>query len=1235
MAVLLSLLFSVFVAAVIALGFSAFSALKEKERIEQAKREERARGPRRQINTSKSLSLGLTSTPGPVVYRDNIPEAAFRFSSVSKPTPLHLSSSTVESPPQKVVQNQPRFSFNVEPQQNKQPQQRFTRQSNDFMLSQTVAREKPELFPQRPSTVSNSEPIRMDEDDDEREEAPLIRKKFTNTDSELAAPSSAGRKRRHQLDEAPISNDMAVHQRLHKIRKSVVGSSNPSTPTPRKQNQSKKSPKQTSTPQVVTTGTKRKQYAFPQDLDELTELDAVLHEEYQAEEMAEEDGWVTPASFRQKKRRRANDAGDAVVSTPNNTVSLETKRQIGKEDQVPSNSKPTPRISAVSTARGRIRLGSTPLKETQRLHMTKGPTPLFKKPLSEEAVKSIIAETESSTKESSSSNPTSAEGTPAGLRKVKFADESGGSLEAGPTPSGKSFSTEVPKFPGFGAAATESTKTDGKSAEALKATAASDLFATIGKPAESAKESTAGLFGNLTSPAKPAADSATNSLFSGLGTKPAEPSTTGSLLGGFGSSTAKESPKKDAPAIPPLPTFGSFSPASTDKTQEAPKPATSFSFGSLTAAPVTSTTTETTVEKPAIASSGGFSFGALGAATDKTTAAPGGFSFGGSETVKAATPLNLGSLTPANESAKTADKPAEAAGGFNFNAAPSTDKAASSGFSFGTKTDALTSNGDSSKSEPSGFSFGNLGASSAAPSLGASAAPPASANSAAAPGNGLFGATPAPPAEAAKPAVAGFRFGAAPTVNAPPAAASASTTPASTIPSFSFGATAPSSSTASTTIPSFSAGATANTSSTTGATGLPAPANSTSNAAFSFGSTPAAPTTTPSFGAAATPAVPSFGGQQTAATTPAPLFGSQPAPSNVPAFGAPAPTPAAAGGFGGFGAAAPSTATPFGSQTNSTGATTGFGSTAATSQPAANASFSFGGTAAPSTATPAFGATLGAATQGFGAQSTAPSAAGAAPTFSFGATTTPSTTSTTPAFGGFGQTPQTSTTPAFGQQPSAPATGGFGSAAPSASGFNFGSTAAAPTSTPAFGTQSSAPAFGQQASTPAFGQPPSTTPAFNFGATSTQAPPAFGQQPQQPQQSGGFGSTPAFGASAPSTSTTSFQFGAGGGSTAPPAFGQQQPAAASQPFVFGSGGGGGGAPSTSSSGFQFGAGGGATAGGGVGGGAAAHQNPLFAFGASGAAANGGGMFNMGSTVPQNKLERKLAQPKTRRPGARR
>ncbi|WVQ85907.1 hypothetical protein IAT38_008075 [Cryptococcus sp. DSM 104549] len=420
-------------------------------------------------------------------------------------------------------------------------------------------------------------------------------------------------------------------------------------------------------------------------------------------------------------------------------------------------------------------------------------------------------------------------------------------------------------------------------------------------------------------------------------------------------------------------------------------------------------------------------------------ASPGGFSFGGAATEKAATPapaatssFSFGAPKPAE--VKT-DKPA-----FSFGAPaaekPKADEAPKSTFSFGAPAATPPATTPSAEAPKPAFSFGAPSASTPAAaakpafSFGASAGSITPSTTPAP----AFGAAPstngASTTPAAAPAFGGFSFGKpaekpAEKKDASPAPANpfggAST--GTSAPAFTFGAPAAANGAASGAAspfgkPAADAGKTANpfgqpaSNGDAGKTANPfGQAASTSNggagasAPFTFGAPKPA---TNAFGASAPAPSNPFGGFGGASTNGAAANGNgsgSPAPSNP--FGAPSPS---------LGAAS-KPAFSFGSSTPA--ASTGFGAPAATSNPF--------GQQQPQSSTPtAF--TFGASAPAQASPST--------PSFAFGAPAQQNAgTPTTPSFG-FGQQQQ---------QQAAPAFGGFGQQAPQggAPGFSFGGGAAA------------------------------------------------------------------------------------------------------------------------------------------------------------------------------------------------
>ncbi|KAJ3417035.1 hypothetical protein HDV05_007517 [Chytridiales sp. JEL 0842] len=1004
------------------------------------------------------------------------------------------------------------------------------------------------------------------------------------------------KRRKHFLDslqddgEEKISTE-PLRGRVSSLKRSA-SSSEPSTPVNSTMKRSRVVPNAVAAP----TSAKRKQYGLHDDGDDDDDLD------YAANELNADEGWVTPASFRMRKRRKGTPAPTRTTNITE-TQDFEALGEEGKEDRAPSGPStparptgPVARVASVSTSRGRVKLGGTPLKESQ---ITKVPTPVVRKPMSDEAVEALIdknlqkAEQRMTGEEVKEISP--------GKKKVTFGANSV-----------KEFSSE--STTATSARIVDKTKkdeplktTDEKPAIPAPVTILSEPIAEKGKEPEKPSPTSAtkdasklvlssGIsFGGLTSAAtssisigkdkekEKTEEAAPKPVISfGDTQKPIEAPSISAAPVATPSFTLPSTSSQEKPAAPASP-FGNLKKDEPQKPSAESKPifsavattsTPSFSFGGDKpksdgdAKPLFGGFGTTSVSTPAAATD---------AAKPATTAEAPQFSFGGAPAASAApapsaTPsFKLGDSKPAD-----AEKKTEAAVPTLFNslAGSSTPASGTSAptFSFGTpaaatSTQPATTSATQAASTPAvpgstpaattGFSFGST--STIVPSFGANAAAAPTSTS------------------ATKPT---FSFGA-------PAAPASTTTAASTstpAPSFSFGSTTSQSAPA----PAFSA--------------LPTPA---ANASASFG----APTT-------ATTAAPS-----TDATKLAFSFGSTAPASNSMAFGstAPASTP-----FGSSTTGTAASSTPFGS----TAAAPSFGAATTTTATNAAPSFSFG-SSQPSNAAPA------PASSGFsfGAQAPASAAPSSTPSFSFGqpkpAASTPATSqpafsfgstapsqppASQPAFGGFGQSQQ-SATPAFGQ-----------ASGTSSTGFSFGSTISAPQQQQGFGqpsTSTAAPAFGQQ-------QPTST--GFGFGANNNaSSTPAFGQaQPSstpfgQAQPAGPANNSFSFGQSSqPQANTGAPIFGFG--STQPAqqaaptfAFGQQQQAPATNgSFSFGSGAQ---APAGGPS-FTFGAG--------TSNAAPSTGNAAFAFGASSPAPGGapaGNLFNVGAS--NDKMERKLAQPKTR------
>ncbi|KAJ3238463.1 hypothetical protein HDU81_007732 [Chytriomyces hyalinus] len=1238
---------------------SAVAAWREHQRVQKLRREDSLRGPRRRVlNPATAIASSpplLQSTIAPPtiskeresLYRDDIApmksHQLHAYTSFSANTPLaaSLDRTLAHLDSKKFAQNS---SQPTKPYTNNAPAQQLyssnatsagTSNSVDSHQERRSSRDNGtnaaklsatfDDFKETRTVISSNASLKPQIQVEQVASSSARTLEISSPSPFIAQPGSVGKRRRQGA--ALVSNEEALNSRLSKIRKANAGGSNPSTPQQKSLlKQALKSSAPTSTPKrkhpknapsskvaTPSTGSKRKQITYEDEDEDSLKLEDLDHDpvaisqrlKKEQAEMPIEDGWLTPLSYHHKKRRLTMTDEDGIL---------------GKEDVEPiTYVNPSPQIAPGSTSRNRIRMsGGTPLKEAQRrehqLHVTKAPTPLLRKPLSAEAVQTLISETLGDDVDSgapisniASKGSEDANGTPFALRKVKFADEAGGSLEAGPSPfggvKGGAAPAELlapPKFPGFGSA--------GESKSVEDASGFSTSTPDAGKLSDNGALSIGGFRGFSTPSKGGDVTSANGNLFVGLAEKKAEESKSSdapktSISFGFGAA---------APVSAEAPAIGINSSAAASETKSsvegpsqtkfpsvvepketsAPKPAMSFSFGTPAAPSKPESTTNSDKQplsfgassnaapaipgfsgfgssspkadsKPAISFGGFGSVSGTGTATKDSETKTGGISFGGlNSSVKTAEPT-AGATVPSATSfagfgSLEKKDPAPAAGGFSFGSSAEPAAPATGGFSFGTTAAPTSSAPSDTAPKTGGFSFGN-------------AAPAFSSAPAAAPSS--FGATVAG-TEPTKPSN-GFSFGA-------PAAAPTEPTK---VGGFSFGTPAPAKETAA--APSFNFGApSAPATNPTAATAAPA-------TSFNFGSLGTSTATTGgsgfSMGNTATPAATPFGAAPTSLS-----FG---ASSATPGFGAaPASQPAApASGvqFGGLGAQnTQNAATPFGSAQTSTG----FGSA-----PTASSAAPFG--------TGAFGAQP--ASSGFGG---------------FGSTGQTGA-------GPFGSTPAAAPAAAFGSQN---AVSSFGAAASGFGGFGATPSSAAPPTTGGFGAASSANAFGNGFASNS--NPPASSSSFNFGSNSTtSAAPSSGSAPAF-----SFGNTSSsFGNAAPvagassfggGAQSSSFQFGASNApaSTATPfgaapqsqpsfAFGsapQQQP----QQGGFGFGSQASGAPSsTGQAMFSFGS---------NSGGAAPASAPA-----------GGGMFNLGSNsaAPENRMDRKLAQPKRplggRRPAA--
>ncbi|KAI8613703.1 hypothetical protein BC830DRAFT_454104 [Chytriomyces sp. MP71] len=631
MGILWTLFATLFVAVLGGVALSALGAWNEHQRIAAAKETERRMGPRRRV-------VGEFTTPSRKQAPALVNQQAKRGASCIE-TNISISSVSQLAP---AISNKSRL-----------------RSSH---LKQEVGGESERRSEDEPSVEDMVvEPGAEQEGDFVRDAIDIKRKvdqtqaayqEFPHRTSTAASPTPGGKRRRPSQDttlpQPSTPNEAALTKRLSKIRKAThADSSTPSTP--------QRAVSRIGTP---ATGTKRKQSAGAtpgpqrgsggislfQDEDEYTpDEDAEDARVRRETGMRAEDGWVTPFSYR--KRRRGE----------NGVVML------GKEDMEPVASAPRARVAPGTTPRGRVRISSgTPLKEIvdrRAVVGSKMPMPLLYRGPNEEEVQRILRASLSSGVDEPAGKGDAME-----KKSVKFADEGGGSLEAGPSPSlgaksgGVIVAADVMpvKFVGFG---------DGVLATSTP---------VVGAVAESASAASS------SHPASPAG-------FSLLNANSATTSDSSkSSGGGFSFSAA---PASAAPAVG---SFGTTSNTTTPATGSSEVAASGgFSLGaSTTPAPAPSASVSAEAPK----SAAGFSFGNATAITPSPAEAPqtGGFSFSATapagpveDTPQTAAPFSFGTHTPAATEAPKS----QGFGGFGSSSvtpapAPATS-AAPSAFSFG------------------------------------------------------------------------------------------------------------------------------------------------------------------------------------------------------------------------------------------------------------------------------------------------------------------------------------------------------------------------------------------------------------------------------------------------------------------------------------------------------------------------------------------------------------------------
>ncbi|KAJ3111771.1 hypothetical protein HDU96_005361 [Phlyctochytrium bullatum] len=618
-----------------------------------------------------------------------------------------------------------------------------------------------------------------------------------------------------------------------------------------------------------------------------------------------EEGWITPAMYRRLKRRRewkSPEVKKSALSTSSKeniegkeataSTKQDVKDEVGNEkgENVPP--PPVPILAPVSTPSGRIKLSvSSTTHDPERSPFMKAPTPLVKKPLSDDVVEDLVQKKIEQLQNS-----------PAGLTKIELdkkkrvtwggievsvAFDANATLSEAPLgglPFGsgtltskpleipslsfaKAEVTTAPALPTFGAS---ETKTE------VGTTQAPAPFSgfNLGKPAETNTATPGVSF--LPSEAKPTtttektdgkAPAPFTFNFGGsqpasVTTKPAEspaqpaPASTGITIPSFGAGPISFGTNSGATGASGA--TGTGAPSTTTMSNEQAK-APLFSFGTQSQQKDTKTETGQTTAS-GTASPAPISFGGLGSNPMSSTTLPSSASNGSGFSLPTQPTISFGAPSPAPAASTT--PAATSIPSFTFGAQPANTSTAptSATPTFNVGAPATTAPAGSGLGASKPFNFGSSAPSTASTPFGNQSQPAPSLPTFGANPTGGFGIVGAgstqPTAPATQPT---FSFGSSSFGQNQTAAPSAGMSGAQGAPSLNFGG-APTS-----TGFSFGAGTSASQPSATG---------------FGFGQNQAAaaPAQAPSF---------TFGGNANAG-----------APQAAPSFGAPAPS---AGGFN-FGA---------------------------------------------------------------------------------------------------------------------------------------------------------------------------------------------------------------------------------------------------------------------------------------------------------------------------------------------
>ncbi|KAJ3216085.1 hypothetical protein HDU67_009965 [Dinochytrium kinnereticum] len=755
-----------------------------------------------------------------------------------------------------------------------------------------------------------------------------------------------------------------------------------------------------------------------------------------------EDEWLTPASFRKLKKRKETNSPGKVTQ-----LGEKAKPVAEKEEEIPS-TPPVPVLASVSTSRGRIKMGAiTPVKD--RLgSLVKAPTPIVRKPLSNEAIDELVnrkieifeeklgglnGSEDSASKDSEKKSKRVTWGTNesfAVASTLSFESSASGDVQTESQKSSFTFEGTTPKTsddkenkkePGLFGADVKSTPAADKAPlqnASFNITGFSSSLSGgpnfVAEKSKSSPSSTAvPLFGTTsTAPTTPAA--VAFNLPSDAKVEPPKPAAA-SITFDFGSKAAPAPAAVVTTAAPAVATTVTPTPAIAPTAAPEAKPAAGLSFkpaetnvSQPPAAGLSFKPAETSVSQPP--AFGGFSFPSAVSTPSAVSGLTTSRSAAGAPTSITAPTLTVApsSLTPTVSSISDSSSGAS----FRFDMSPKPTGTTFSGFGGlgGQKSEPAVNSFAVSTVAPSGSgpSFGMV------PATTATSTPSFGLQLGQAPSVPTFG-QPAAPATSTRT----FSFGAAPT-QAPTQAPAAST-------SFTFGSAPTSSAPGAEAAKPFAFGQTATT------------------PAFSFGGQPssAAPTT------AAAPS--SFGGSSFMTNTSQPTGNAMNLNGAPPAFNFGQPTA--------FASQPSSLSTPMGISSQSGAGSMAFGAPTATAA-SSSTGFSFG---APPSATPS-------TTFSFGQSQ--PAAPAASAPFTFGSS------STTGSSAGFNFGSGSSISQPQPQQQTMSAT-------PSTGGFNFGAS-----QVPATGMQTQTPSFtfgagagSSSAASPAFGGGGGSPAPFQFGAS--------------------------------------------------------------------------------------------------------------------------------------------------------